>query len=627
MPNMNFKQKILRSLDIARSTLRLGPRNLFRVWRYRRRKKHGLNCPVPPVDVTGKFFHEPSESSCLPATNHWLDKSLEFGWLQSSLNGKAPNWFGGLSSELISKSKQTEWWKLDDFDSSIGDIKSVWERSRFDWVLSHAQQRVAGTSESLDTLNLWLSDWLEQNPPYFGFNWKCGQEASIRVIHLAIAAVILGQVGSAETRLLQLVRLHMARIEPTLDYALAQDNNHGTSEAAALFIGGTWLQLFTSDAEADRWANLGRRWLIERVGRLIAKDGSFSQHSVNYHRLMLDTLAVAEVWRQQLKLKSFGPVFGGGATAATKWLRAFTDAKTGDAPNIGANDGASLLPLSDCGYRDFRPSVELASRLFLGHSSYPKQNDVHVTADWLGTLSTDPAAGLEPVCITEESQVLRDGGYAILRTGSTEDSAAVFARYPRFRFRPSHADALHVDLWVKSRNLLRDGGTYSYFAEGNWLNYFSGTQSHNTVQFDDRDQMPRIGRFLFGGWLKPQKITDIRNEGNYLTFTASYRDSEGATHQRSLKLASTELIIEDTVSGFKNSAVLRWRMDNDQWILDGNTAQNGEFRIGVKSDIELDRFEIVEGWESRFYRRKNQIPVLEAEVSAPCTLTTTISWN
>jgi hypothetical protein len=40
----------------------------------------------------------------------------------------------------------------------------------------------------------------------------------------------------------------------------------------------------------------------------------------------------------------------------------------------------------------------------------------------------------------------------------------------------------------------------------NGLNYFAGTASHNTIQFDDRDQMPRVSRFLFGDWLKPDVI-------------------------------------------------------------------------------------------------------------------------
>src|SRR4029079_19380469 len=94
------------------------------------------------------------------------------------------------------------------------------------------------------------------------------------------------------------------------------------------------------------------------------------------------------------------------------------------------------------------------------------------------------------------SRHFNDGAYAAVRRGT----GMALMRYPRFRFRPSHADALHVDLWKDGTNLLRDGGSYSY-SDMEGTAYFSGTASHNTVQFDDRDQMPRVGRSLFGDWL------------------------------------------------------------------------------------------------------------------------------
>ena len=50
---------------------------------------------------------------------------------------------------------------------------------------------------------------------------------------------MLGQVSRPEPGLPALLAVHLKRIAPTLHYAMAQDNNHGTSEAAALFIGGT----------------------------------------------------------------------------------------------------------------------------------------------------------------------------------------------------------------------------------------------------------------------------------------------------------------------------------------------------------------------------------------------------
>ena len=89
-----------------------------------------------------------------------------------------------------------------------------------------------------------------------------------------------------------------APVAPKIGYAVGQDNNHGTSEAAALFIGGRWLAALGHPV-GTRWERNGRRWLEERAQRLIERDGSCSQYSVNYHRLMLDTLSVVEIWRRR----------------------------------------------------------------------------------------------------------------------------------------------------------------------------------------------------------------------------------------------------------------------------------------------------------------------------------------
>ena len=70
-------------------------------------------------------------------------------------------------------------------------------------MLACAQQALAARDarergRALDRLNAWLSDAAEHNPPWRGPNWKCGQEASIRVMHLAAAALMLGQVSRPE---------------------------------------------------------------------------------------------------------------------------------------------------------------------------------------------------------------------------------------------------------------------------------------------------------------------------------------------------------------------------------------------------------------------------------------------
>jgi len=158
----------------------------------------------------------------------------------------------------------------------------------------------------------------------------------------------------------------------------------------------------------------------------------------------------------------------------------------GDGPNLGANDGARLLQLTDTTYRDHRPSVQLAMALFAGQRAYAEEGPWNHALQWLG-VPLPQALASQP-----GSQVADDGGFAILRRGA----AMAMLRYPRFRFRPSQADALHLDLWLDGDNLLRDAGSYSYNTEPKWLNYFGGTASHNTVQFDERDQMPRLSRFF-----------------------------------------------------------------------------------------------------------------------------------
>ena len=165
---------------------------------------------------------------------------------------------------------------------------------------------------------------------------------------------------------------------------------------------------------------------------------------------------------------------------------------SGDGPNLGANDGARLLQFTDSDYRDYRPSVQLGMALFLDRSVYSgKGLGTHQLA-WLGVSESDGDAPIYTDCDYD------DGGYKILRAGET----SLILRYPKFRYRPGQSDALHIDLWFRGTNLLGDAGSYSYYSKPDLSEYFSGTIAHNTVQFDDRDQMPRLSRFLFGGWLK-----------------------------------------------------------------------------------------------------------------------------
>ena len=594
--------------------LQLGLTNILRVAAYRIGIRIGLHPATRIKRKIGgeRFFRNIGNYiSTLPSSGAWKDEAVYFGWYRVPLGNDPPDWHANPFSGKRVEPTDLQWWKLPDFGLDAGDIKCVWEASRFDWVVADAQRGATGDNTSLEKLNRWLSDWCRKNPAYYGPNWKCGQEASIRVMHLVVAAMILQQEENPNPELVQLVDAHLVRIRSTLSYAKAQDNNHGTSEAAALFIGGSFLAK-QGVAGASLWAKKGRICLEKRVSRLVAPDGSFSQYSVNYHRLMLDTLCFAEVWRRKSNCEPFSKVFYERASAASWWLYSMVAPESGDAPNLGANDGARILQMSDTDYRDFRPSVQAAMAVFCEKRAYGRDGEYNRHAGWLGVdLPTEKAR--QPGC-----RQFDHGGYAILRAGCWN----AVLRLPRFRFRPGHCDALHLDLWHGPDNLLRDAGSFSYNTDEKWLNYFPGTVAHNTVSFDDRDQMPKVGKFLRGKWLVSRGVEPVK-EDKYGAFAAAgYCDWKGAFHHRKVCLAGGLLTVQDKVDGFAKKAVLRWRLAPGEWQLEGSIIYDRNYILKVFADVPIERIEIVDGWESRYYMKKTVLPVLEIEISRGGHLTT-----
>jgi len=567
---------------------------------------------IQAVIPEGEFFSAAIPAQVLPLTapGQWFDHRCYFGWHRVT-DQSIPDWHENPFTGRHCQQSSRSWRAIPDFDAAIGDIKTIWEASRFAWVLAMTQHARHGEPNALARLNAWLADWMRRNPPYCGPNWKCGQEASIRIMHLAMAALMLEQYRQPERPLQALVAAHLKRIAPTIQYAIAQDNNHGTSEAAALFIGGGWLAIL-DDGEGGAWCDLGRKWLEERAARLIEPDGSFSQYSVTYHRVMLDTYCMAEQWRRCCGMPAFSPRLYRQLRAATHWLYQMTQAETGDAPNLGANDGARLLPLTDCDYRDFRPSVQMAMALFCERRAYGAEGDWNLPLHWLGVAVPETAA--TPVGSVQFAQ----GGYSVLRRGRY----FALLRFPRFRFRPSQADALHVDLWAAGQNLLRDAGTYSYHGGDEAAQYFSGTAGHNTVQFDDRDQMPRLGKFLFGDWLTAATVTPVVETEAAVTTAAAYVDRQGASHQRKVQLSEQGLRVDDEVAGFRHKAILRWRLMPGDWQLEGDTLRWEGHILRITASAPIVRMALIVGWESRYYMKKESVPVLEVEIQQPGYLMT-----
>lgn len=537
-------------------------------------------------------------------------------------------------------------------DFGAGDIKLIWETNRFGFVFSLVRAYFRTGNERYAEL-FWqlVESWREANQPSAGANWKCGQEISFRVIAWCFGlygfSTSTASTPARITMLSQMIAVSGTRIEANIGYALSQKNNHGLSEAMGLWtIGG----LFPEFRDAPRWANLGRRLLEQQAQELVYQDGAFSQHSLNYHRVMLHdflwSIRLADVLDQPLSA-----ILRDRIGKAGDFLDQLQDESTGEVPCYGQDDGALILPLNNCGYRDYRPVVQAIHQLTQGHRRFdagPWDEDLwwmfgtyHSPLDASTTPQSDSTTDLKrvPSSIRPKADRLlvrsdfsaSIGGYATLRS----EHGFVVTRAASFRHRPAQADMLHVDLWWRGENIAIDPGTYSYHAPPPWNNPFAHTAYHNTVTVDGQDQMERVSRFLWLPWLNGKSFErTVPCPGNTASWNGEHdgyrRLPDPVTHRRGiLRLGADHWLVIDALQGRRlHDYRLHWLLldapyqtNLEKTSLELQTAV-GQYRIAMACSAVASRLQVTRaavdsavGWRSRYYHSREPALSIQLECS------------
>ena len=402
------------------------------------------------------------------------------------------------------------------------DIKFIWEPARFGWALTLGRAfRVSGNEEYAEAFWQCFEEFTAGNPAYLGPHWMNGQEVAIRLMSLLWAAELFGTAAASSAertaRLIQSVEEHARRLPPTLVYARSQNNNHLVTESAALYAAGSALG-------QSAWRTLGWRWLNHALREQISSYGEYIQHSSNYHRVMLQAVLWTDAIRRG-RGERWPATTLEALMRASHWLFSMIDPISGRSPNLGANDGALILPMDSAAFDDFRPTVQAAARAFLRTSLPPGKWDE--LSLWLGL----PAGGR-----TADSDVY------MAEHVRGKDSWG-YLRASRFASRLSHMDQLHFDLWRGGRNIVQDAGSYLYNAEAPWDNSLVATRVHNTITVDGQEQMRRGGRFLTLDWFpaysKSVLEVDERILGRMLAYHKGYRRL-GIRHERTATVYADE---------------------------------------------------------------------------------------
>jgi len=416
------------------------------------------------------------------------DGAFTFYSCQIKELGEFPEWDKNyVSGEKLSA--KSHWSKMP--WNAAGDIKNVWELSRFSWAFALARA-FALTSEperkARYAARFWalLNNWMENNPPDCGANWMCGQETAMRLMAALFAASVFAAHGAYtkddETRFVRFAAASAARIDENISYALSQKNNHGVSESAGLFAAGV---LFTWLKRASAYKERAARCLEAQVQELFYADGAFAQYSLNYHRVALDGLMFALFAAAAAEYQA-PHAWADALERSEAFFAPLINPQSGEVPNYGSNDGARLLQLASADYGDFRPTAA-ALCAYLKKPLRVYSAEALEEAAWLW--------GEEPKlcksCTRGELRAEKTGYYS-MQGGDFFG----FLRCGHYFHRMHHEDTLSLWLEYKGARLAVDAGSYSYASDFCAKLLPACALRHNVLTADNLPYSEAVSKFL-----------------------------------------------------------------------------------------------------------------------------------
>lgn len=418
-----------------------------------------------------------------------------------------------------------KWYNIKDFDEKAGDIKIIWEASRLTHFLFFVRSYlITNDIKYYKAYSKQLDNWLRNNPYSYGSNYKCGQEATLRMINVLITFTVFNQIGLTTEKdyknVKQLVTGSYKKVLSNFFYAhKCIKNNHTFTEILGLII-GAWC---TKDRKRLEKAY---KLMDQEINEQFLEDGGFTQYSFNYHRFTLQILEclfkVSEATGLNIKEKE--------KIKNSILLLYQVQEEKGDVPNYGSNDGSLIFPLSVCDYRDFRPTLNSIYALLEGKRLYSKGNyDEELL--WFGDVSEKQRDSIPRI-----SSSFPKSGYYTLRN----NNSFLFIPLQNYKSRPAHMDQLHIDLWHRGMNLLCDTGTFSYASTlGEEL---ASTVGHNIAKLSNTEQMNKKGAFLVTNWTERKE-----HYWNPDRFVGEVESKNGYKHNRSIYQVNNGYLIKDEI--------------------------------------------------------------------------------
>ena len=553
--------------------------------------------------TVAKLPNDNLESSYKKIIAGWT-KYFNKEWINNS------NWFYNPSSDFTYTTEK-HWSKIEDLSTTTGDIKYVWERSRFTFLYDIVRYDYHFDKDNSEWVIKTILDWIDKNPVNMGPQYKCSQEISLRCMNWIFALNFYKDnsniTEASWQKIIHSIDCQVKHVYKNINFSrICVRNNHAITECLFLYMIGT---LFPFLENSAKYRQKGKSWVEEELLYQIYEDGTFLQFSHNYQRVLvqllsyylsfsnLNRLAVPEKIRTRIN-------------SLLDYMNSICVGKNGEVPNYGSNDGALFFKLSDHDYTDFRPQINALSYVLNGLSIY-KEDDLLEEGLWL-----ERAEVVQHKLAMESLVGKRDRGGIYTISDST---SFTFFKCAAYKDRPAHADNLHLDIWLNGENYFRDSGTYTYNTTKELINYFSGTTGHNTIMLGHYNQMVKGSRFMWFNWTSEASCITTESEDSVeLVGKAKMFPEVGNNifHKRKVikSLDKAEWIVEDTIINKPSHIEMRQLWHPNPRLVD-------KIEISAQDDNgAVDRI-ISEGLWSEYYGVKESVPLWSFETKASTVIT------
>lgn len=590
--------------------------------------------PIPSLNIGEQVRQQYlQDANDVAAGNIKLFSSHEFGV------GDTPNWNRDPLTGVVGPSMFFDDIMLTD-RNQVGDIKYLWELNRHLQLVRLAQAyALSRTRDYLDALVIQIDTWLDQCPPFIGPNWTSSLEVAIRLINWSLIWNMIGgwscTVFSTEagmqlrSRWLASVFAHCKYIGWHLSrYSSA--NNHLIGELTGLYVAARTWPCWSQSAQ---WCEQAKAELECQATLQFADDGVNREQAFSYQVFVSEFLLVAGVTGERSD-DPFSETYWGNIQRAINFIRSMQDVG-GRIPMVGdADDGAVFLLEPGIGIDRHLILLSLGNALASAKATEPPS----LSAQWL-------LIGLErfrPLQAGGSNVTWQfpQGGYYLFGSnfGSENEVKGMVDCGPLGYLgiaAHGHADALSLTLSICGEECLVDPGTFSYWNEIKWRDYFRGTAAHNTVAIDGRDQSVSGGRFM---WTRkaqacvkqhpvsPDQFDLVGSHDGYM------RLSSPVLHTRSVHYDGLQMTLRvtDEITAEANHIIEQfWHFSPDVHVeLSHNAAVVSGKRFRVRAsfsgnNLDLALFQGSEnptlGWFSRAYESKVPCTTLRVRTSSSAT--------